>query len=62
MAIKRIELEVDVIGGEGSLTAAEEKALSDFFKLRKEAKGKTLKPKMLLKNPSSIIRQGEVLA
>ena len=35
---KKIELEVDFIGGEGALTAAEEKALSDFFKQRKQAK------------------------
>ncbi|MFV7236079.1 hypothetical protein [Flavobacterium sp. ZB4R12] len=33
--IKKIELEVDFIGGEGSLTIEEEKALSDFFKQRK---------------------------
>ena len=35
MKSKKIELEVDFIGGEGPLTAAEEKALSDFFKQRK---------------------------
>ena len=33
--IKKIELEVDFIGGEGSLTCDEEKALSAFFKQRK---------------------------
>lgn len=33
--IKKIELEVDFIGGEGSLTTDEEKALSAFFKQRK---------------------------
>ena len=33
--IKKIELEVDFIGGEVSLTIEEEKALSTFFKERK---------------------------
>ncbi|WP_291102499.1 MULTISPECIES: hypothetical protein [unclassified Flavobacterium] len=33
--IKKIELEVDFIGGEVSLTIEEEKALSAFFKQRK---------------------------
>ncbi|TRX04535.1 hypothetical protein [Flavobacterium gawalongense] len=33
--IKIIELEVDFIGGEGSLTIEEEKSLSDFFKQQK---------------------------
>jgi hypothetical protein len=36
MTIKKIELEVDFIGGEGALTPDEEKALSDFFKQRKK--------------------------
>lgn len=35
MATKKIELEVDFLGGQGSLTAAEESALSEFFKKRK---------------------------
>ena len=35
MKPKKIELDVDFIGGQGSLTAIEEKALSDFFKQRK---------------------------
>ena len=44
MKVKKIELEVDVIGGEGGLTIAEEKALSDFFKQRKNhKKTKTVK-------------------
>jgi hypothetical protein len=57
MAIKKIELEVDFIGGEGALTAAEEKALSDFFKQRKKAKS-------LLQQPKSrtSVRQEEVFA
>lgn len=32
---KKLELDVDFIGGQDSLTAEEEKALSDFFKKRK---------------------------
>jgi hypothetical protein len=44
MAIKKIELKVDIIGGDGTLTDAEEKALSDFFKQRKaQQKSKLLK-------------------
>jgi len=35
MKTKKIELDVDFIGGQSSLTSAEEKALSDFFKQRK---------------------------
>ena len=45
MKSKKIELEVDFIGGEGPLTAAEEKALSDFFKQRKLTSKKTVKSK-----------------
>ncbi len=37
MKAKKLELEVDVVGGLGSLTRAEEKALSDFFKKRKKS-------------------------
>lgn len=36
MKAKNIDLDVDYIGGQGSLTDAEEKALSEFFKQRKE--------------------------
>ncbi len=35
MKAKKLDLDIDVIGGEGPLTIAEEKALSDFFKQRK---------------------------
>lgn len=35
MKAKKIELDVDFIGGQEPLTAEEEKALSDFFKKRK---------------------------
>ena len=35
MKTKKNELDVDFIGGQGSLTAEEEKALSDFFRKRK---------------------------
>jgi hypothetical protein len=35
MAIKKTELEDDFLGGQGTLTAEEEKALSDYFKKRK---------------------------
>ena len=35
MKAKKIELDVDFIGGQGPLTSTEEKALSDFFKRRR---------------------------
>lgn len=35
MKAKKIELDVDYIGGQEPLTAEEEKALSDFLKKRK---------------------------
>jgi hypothetical protein len=38
MKATKLELDIDVIGGEGPLTVSEEKALSDFFKQRKLAK------------------------
>ena len=53
MRAKKIELDVDYIGGQGSLTEVEEKALSDFFKQQKMVKKmknkikKTNKPKEL---------------
>jgi len=37
MSTKEIELEVDFIGGDGYLTSLEEKALSEFFKSRKDS-------------------------
>ena len=35
MKSKKIELDVDFIGGQDGLTSSEEKALSDFFKQQK---------------------------
>ena len=35
MKQRKIELDVDFIGGQGALTVEEEKSLSDFFKQRK---------------------------
>ncbi len=37
MKTKKIELDVDFIGGQSGLTQAEAKALSDYFKQRKTA-------------------------
>jgi hypothetical protein len=45
MATKKIELEVDFIGGQGSLTATEEKVLSNFFKNRKMSSKQIPSPK-----------------
>jgi hypothetical protein len=41
MKQKKIELDVDFIGGQGALTVEEEKSLSEFFKQRKIASQKT---------------------
>jgi len=35
MKQRKIELDVDFIGGQGTLTVEEEKSLSDFFRQRK---------------------------
>ena len=43
MKTKKIELDVDYIGGQGSLTLAEEKTLSDFLKKRKPISKKSVK-------------------
>jgi len=41
MKTKKTELDVDFIGGQSALTAAEEKALSEFFKQRRISSSKT---------------------
>jgi hypothetical protein len=38
MRSKISEIEDDYIGGQGSLTSAEEKALSEYFKQKKQTK------------------------
>lgn len=43
MKSKKKELDVDVIGGQGSLTPAEEKAISEFIKQRKLSSQKNKK-------------------
>ena len=40
MKIKKTALDVDFIGGQNAMTAAEEKALSEFFKQRKISSSK----------------------
>lgn len=40
MKTQKIDLDVDYIGGQGSLTDAEEKALSEFFKQSKKTSSK----------------------
>ena len=42
MKTKKIELDVDYIGGQTSLTKEEEKAISEFIKKNKSKKGKSL--------------------
>ena len=41
MKTKKIELDVDFIGGQTSLTKEEEKAISDFIKKNKSKKAKS---------------------
>jgi hypothetical protein len=51
MKTKKIELDVDFIGGQGSLTIDEEKALSAYFKKRKlQPKKKSAVQKNMLKS------------
>lgn len=40
MKTQKIDLDVDYIGGQGSLTDAEEKALSEFFRQSKKTSSK----------------------
>jgi hypothetical protein len=49
MKTKKVELDVDFIGGQISLTKEEEKAISDFIKKNKakKAKGLSCKPKTI---------------
>jgi hypothetical protein len=45
MKTKKIELDVDFIGGQTSVTKEEERAISDFIKKNKSKKAKSLTPK-----------------
>ena len=45
MKTKKVELDVDFIGGQTSLTKEEEKAISDFIKKNKSKKAKSLRLK-----------------
>ncbi|MBK9732627.1 MAG: hypothetical protein IPO83_15340 [Chitinophagaceae bacterium] len=47
MKTKKIELDVDFIGGQGPLTSTEEKELSDFFKRRKMASQRSIAEKKI---------------
>ena len=49
MKTKKMELDVDFIGGQGSLSAAEEKALSDFLQQRKQANKTAVEKKKVCK-------------
>ena len=57
MATKKIELEVDYIGGFGPLTVEEEKALSEYFKnLKKSSKhNSSSKKHSLHKRPKTTV-------
>jgi hypothetical protein len=45
MKTKKIELDVDFIGGQTSLTKEEEKTISEFIKKNKSKKTKKITPK-----------------
>jgi hypothetical protein len=47
MKTRNIELDVDFIGGQRSLTKEEEKAISDFIRKEKSKKAKTSSRKKL---------------
>jgi hypothetical protein len=49
MKTKKVELDVDFIGGQASLTKEEEKAISDFIKKNKSIKAKSPAPKKTAK-------------
>jgi hypothetical protein len=46
MKTKKVELNVDIIGGQGSLTIAEEKVLTDYLKKHKTNIKKTFSSKL----------------
>ena len=50
MKTRKVELDVDFIGGQTSLTKEEEKAISDFIKKNKSKKAKGLNIKSRLLN------------
>lgn len=56
MKTKKIELDVDFIGGLGSLTIKEEKALSEFFKQRKLQKSKAVYQTKTSRRASSFVK------
>lgn len=53
MKTKKIELDVDFIGGQGSLTTEEEKALSNFFQQRKSTNKAGIKSKGTISRPKT---------
>jgi hypothetical protein len=52
MKTKKIEFDVDFIGEQTSLTVEEEKALSDYFKQKKESLKLTESRKLIRRNKS----------
>lgn len=49
MKTKKIELDVDFIGGQGSLTKLEDKEISDFLKSRKLSTSKMVREQSSIK-------------
>ena len=53
MTTKKVELEVDFIGGLGPLSPEEEKALSEYFKSQKKSSKQNSTPKRSLSHKRS---------
>ena len=56
MKTRKTELDVDYIGGQGPLTEAEEKALSEFFNKRKSMAKSSPAKQHLRKSKQPIVR------
>jgi hypothetical protein len=56
MKTNKIDLDLDFIGGQGSLTKTEEKELSDFFKSRK------LSARTIIKQKTGTVARPNVVA
>ena len=55
MKTNKIDLDLDFIGGQGSLTKTEEKELSDFFKSRKLSARTAIKQQIATTTRPSVV-------
>lgn len=56
MKTKKIDLDIDFIGGQGSLTKIEEKQLSDYFKNKKLLEKTRKRQKVVSQTISNVAR------